>query len=188
MKNWCFLSSSFSHSAISPPFCHRLLPPPPPALNSGPRRQSIFVSSFVGVSLSANILLLLAFASGLSRHNRARYDQVPKVDRNPHAYCRVLLIGLDPNGMKYKNRNKASLPVPGCFDSVSGIHRAALLLTRANIPTILFYYRNSSLRFFPSRESYDRRFESSLPSPCFSLFLSSFQTDVSFYETYRLGN
>lgn len=31
----------------------------------------------------------------------------------PHAYCRALLIGPDPGGMKYKNRNKAPLPVPG---------------------------------------------------------------------------
>jgi len=31
----------------------------------------------------------------------------------PHAYCRALLIGPGPGGMKYKNRNKAPLPVPG---------------------------------------------------------------------------
>lgn len=31
----------------------------------------------------------------------------------PYAYCRALLIGPDPGGMKYKNRNKAPLPVPG---------------------------------------------------------------------------
>ena len=46
------------------------------------------------------------------RAHAARYEKgEPCVP--PHAYCRALLIGPDPGGMKYKNRNKAPLPVPG---------------------------------------------------------------------------
>lgn len=71
-----------------------------------------------GRSLSAvRIFSCSLFSSALSRARPwpARNEQVAKVNRSPHAYCRVLLIGPDPNGMKYKNRNKASLPVPGMF-------------------------------------------------------------------------
>lgn len=47
-------------------------------------------------------------ASVRTRPGTRKASRVP-----PHAYCRALLIGPDPGGMKYKNRNKAPLPVPG---------------------------------------------------------------------------
>lgn len=63
---------------------------------------------------------------------RAR-GQVRKASRvPPHAYCRALLIGPDPGGMKYKNRNKAPLPVPGEMLRYRIRDSGALLPARAN--------------------------------------------------------
>lgn len=82
---------------------------------------------------------------------RAR-GQVRKASRvPPHAYCRALLIGPDPGGMKYKNRNKAPLPVPGEMLRYRIRDSGALLPARANkrTPATRYYRRSLPVSFFP---------------------------------------
>lgn len=88
----------------------------------------------------------------------------------PHAYCRALLIGPDPGGMKYKNRNKAPLPVPGEMlryrirDSVGAPSRARKQTQRspaaasavtvspvlsALVASVLFFLPSSSIECRP---------------------------------------
>lgn len=95
----------------------------------------------------------LPFFCPLASNRRCERAQRPgtrKASRvPPHAYCRALLIGPDPGGMKYKNRNKAPLPVPGEMlryrirDSASAPSRARKQ-TQLRSPSIpRQYYRRS---------------------------------------------
>lgn len=99
---------------------------------------------------------------------RAR-GQVRKASRvPPHAYCRALLIGPDPGGMKYKNRNKAPLPVPGEMLRYRIRDSGALLPARANkrTPAARYYRRSLPVSFFPPSSLSNVALPALPPPPC----------------------
>lgn len=98
------LSPFFRIEFFSPPKYNKLS-----SLSHSPRApiypspRSTRASFFFSLRLASN------WRAGVrTRPGTRKASRVPS-----HAYCRALLIGPDPGGMKYKNRNKAPLPVPG---------------------------------------------------------------------------